>query len=70
MSLTRSAVSASKSGPSAHQSAMSVDWKGKTSGKQILQVSSYLLSLHGSKPANAKEPQGQKEAAGKPVAGL
>ncbi|GAA4356508.1 hypothetical protein GCM10023185_20340 [Hymenobacter saemangeumensis] len=40
-----------------------VAWKGKLSGKQILQVSSYILSLQGSKPANAKEPQGEKEAA-------
>jgi len=45
-----------------------VAWKGKLSGKQILQVSSYILSLQGSKPANAKEPQGEKEAPGKPVA--
>ncbi|RSK50018.1 cbb3-type cytochrome c oxidase N-terminal domain-containing protein [Hymenobacter rigui] len=47
-----------------------VAWKGKLSGKQILQVSSYILSLQGSKPAGAKEPQGQKEAASKPVAKL
>jgi cytochrome c oxidase cbb3-type subunit 3 len=51
-----------------------VAWKGKLSGKQILQVTSYALSLQGSKPTNAKEPQGEKEAAakpgGKPVAGL
>ena len=45
-----------------------VAWKGKLSGKQILQVSSYALSLQGTKPANAKEPQGEKEAAGKPLA--
>ncbi|TGE17380.1 cbb3-type cytochrome c oxidase N-terminal domain-containing protein [Hymenobacter elongatus] len=43
-----------------------VAWKGKLSGKQILQVTSYALSLQGSQPANAKEPQGEKEAAGKP----
>ena len=51
-----------------------VAWKGKLSGKQILQVTSYALSLHGSLPANAKPPQGEKEAAavvvGKPVAKL
>jgi cytochrome c oxidase cbb3-type subunit 3 len=45
-----------------------VAWKGKLSGKQLLQVTSYVLSLQGTKPANAKEPQGEKEAAGKPVA--
>ncbi|GAB2781310.1 cytochrome c oxidase cbb3-type subunit 3 [Hymenobacter luteus] len=47
-----------------------VAWKGKLSGKQILQVSSYILSLQGTKPAGAKEPQGEKEAAAKPVAKL
>ena len=47
-----------------------VAWKGKLSGKQILQVTSYALSLQGSKPANAKPPQGEKEAVGKPVARL
>jgi len=51
-----------------------VAWKGKLSGKQILQVTSYALSLQGTLPANAKPPQGEKEAAakpgGKPVAGL
>lgn len=47
-----------------------VAWKGKLSGKQILQVSSYVLSLQGSKPANAKPPQGEKEAPGKAVARL
>jgi cytochrome c oxidase cbb3-type subunit 3 len=45
-----------------------VAWKGKLSGKQMLQVSSYVLSVQGSKPANAKLPQGEKEAAGKPLA--
>ena len=47
-----------------------VAWKGKLSGKQILQVSSYVLSLKGTKPANAKPPQGEKEKLGKPVAKL
>jgi cytochrome c oxidase cbb3-type subunit 3 len=47
-----------------------VAWKGKLSGKQMLQVASYALSLQGSKPANAKAPQGEKEALGKPVAQL
>jgi cytochrome c oxidase cbb3-type subunit 3 len=47
-----------------------VAWKGKLSSKQLLQVSSYILSIQGSKPANAKAPQGEKEAAAKPVAKL
>lgn len=38
-----------------------VAWKGKLSGKQILQVASFVQSLQNSKPAGAKEPQGQKE---------
>lgn len=38
-----------------------VAWKGKLSGKQMLQVASYILSLHGSNPPNAKAPQGEKE---------
>lgn len=38
-----------------------VAWKGKLSGKQMLQMASYVLSLHGSNPANAKAPQGDKE---------
>ncbi|MEL5993809.1 cbb3-type cytochrome c oxidase N-terminal domain-containing protein [Hymenobacter segetis] len=47
-----------------------VAWKGKLSGKQILQVASYVLSLQGTKPANAKPPQGEKEAPAKAVAKL
>ena len=52
-----------------------VAWKGKLSGKQILQVTSYALSLQGTRPANAKPPQGEKEKPlgkplGKPLAGL
>ncbi|WP_310397755.1 cbb3-type cytochrome c oxidase N-terminal domain-containing protein [Hymenobacter sp.] len=45
-----------------------VAWKGKLSGKQILQVTSYALSLLGSQPANPKPPQGEKEAVAKPLA--
>ncbi|MBD2767918.1 c-type cytochrome [Hymenobacter sp. BT664] len=46
-----------------------VAWKSKLAGKQILQLASYIKSLQGTKPANAKEPQGEKEAAdSKPVA--
>ena len=45
-----------------------VAWKGKLSGKQLLQVSSYVLSVQGTKPANAKPAQGEKEAGAKRVA--
>ncbi|MFD2999521.1 c-type cytochrome [Pontibacter toksunensis] len=38
-----------------------VPWQGKLTKDQILEVSSYILSLQGSNPANAKEPQGEKE---------
>jgi len=37
-----------------------VAWQGKLSDDQILEVSSYILSLQGSNPANAKAPQGDK----------
>ncbi|WP_400191592.1 cbb3-type cytochrome c oxidase N-terminal domain-containing protein [Hymenobacter sp. B81] len=47
-----------------------VAWKGKLSSKQMLQVSSYILSIQGSNPAGAKAPQGEKEAPAKPVAKL
>ena len=45
-----------------------VAWKGKLSGKQMLQVSSYVLSVQGTKPAGAKPPQGEKEAGTKRLA--
>lgn len=38
-----------------------VPWQGKLSKDQILEVSSYILSLQGTNPANAKEPQGEKQ---------
>ncbi|WP_242920185.1 c-type cytochrome [Pontibacter liquoris] len=38
-----------------------VAWQGKLGKDQILEVSSYILSLQGSNPANAKEPQGEKK---------
>ena len=48
-----------------------VAWKGKLTSKQILQVTSYALSLHGTLPANAKPPQGEKEKPfAKPLAKL
>ena len=37
-----------------------VPWQGKLTKDQLLEVSSYILSLQGSNPANAKEPQGEK----------
>ena len=37
-----------------------VPWQGKLTKDQILEVSSYILSLTGSNPANAKAPQGEK----------
>ncbi|GEO05760.1 hypothetical protein AAE02nite_34240 [Adhaeribacter aerolatus] len=37
-----------------------VAWNGKLSKDQMLEVSSYILSLQGSNPAGAKEPQGEK----------
>ncbi len=38
-----------------------VPWQGKLTKDQILEVSSYILSLQGSKPANGKAPQGEKQ---------
>ncbi|MHC2992423.1 cytochrome c class i [Pontibacter sp. HJ8] len=38
-----------------------VPWQGKLTKDQILEVSSYILSLQGSNPANGKEAQGEKE---------
>jgi cytochrome c oxidase cbb3-type subunit III len=40
-----------------------VAWQGKLSDDQILEVSSFILSLQGTNPANAKAPQGEKAAA-------
>lgn len=39
-----------------------VTWKGVLSADEIKQVASYVLSIHGSKPAGAKAPQGTQEA--------
>lgn len=36
-------------------------WEKQLSPKQIADVTSYIKSLHGTNPANPKEPQGQKE---------
>ncbi|MEI9910902.1 MAG: cbb3-type cytochrome c oxidase N-terminal domain-containing protein [Bacteroidota bacterium] len=45
-------------------------WKDDLSAKQIAQVASYIKSLHGTKPAKVKEPQGElyKEEATTPAA--
>ena len=36
-----------------------ISWKDQLSPKQIQEVSSFILSLQGSNPPNAKEPQGE-----------
>jgi len=38
-----------------------VTWKGVLSSNQIKEVAAYVVSLHGSKPAKPKEPQGVLE---------
>jgi cytochrome c oxidase cbb3-type subunit 3 len=38
-----------------------VAWQGKLSDDQILEVASYILSIQGTNPANAKAPQGEKK---------
>jgi cytochrome c oxidase cbb3-type subunit III len=46
-------------------------WKDDLSAKQMAQVTSYVLSLKGTKPANPREPQGElykEEASSKPTA--
>lgn len=39
-----------------------ISWKKQLNPLQIQQVASYILTLQGTKPAGAKEPQGEKEA--------
>ena len=36
-----------------------ISWKAQLSPEQIQQVSSYIISMEGSNPPNAKEPQGE-----------
>ena len=36
-----------------------IPWKGKLNPKDIQDVSNYILTLAGTKPANPKEPQGE-----------
>lgn len=45
-----------------------ISWKKQLNPLQVQQVASYILSLQGTKPAGAKEPQGEKETVGAPVA--
>lgn len=45
-----------------------ISWKRQLNPLQIQQIASYVLSLQGSHPAGAKEPQGDKEAAANGVA--
>ena len=47
-----------------------IAWKGQLNPLQIQQVASYLMSLQGSNPAGAKEPQGEKETAKAPATGV
>lgn len=37
-----------------------ISWQTQLSPKQIQQVASYILTLHGSNPANGKAPEGEK----------
>jgi cytochrome c oxidase cbb3-type subunit 3 len=37
-----------------------ISWKAQLSPKKIQEVASFVLSIQGSKPANGKEPQGDK----------
>ena len=41
-----------------------ISWRGILSEEQILQVASYILSLEGTNPPNAKAPQGEQVVAG------
>lgn len=43
-----------------------VSWKAKFKPAEIRAVSSYILSIQGTNPANAKEPQGERVAAARP----
>jgi cytochrome c oxidase cbb3-type subunit 3 len=45
-----------------------MSWKKQLNPLQVQQVASYILSLQGTKPAGAKEPQGVKETATDQVA--
>ena len=37
-----------------------ISWRSILNDKQVVQVASYLMSLYGSNPPNAKKPQGEK----------
>ncbi|CCH53804.1 cb-type cytochrome c oxidase subunit III [Fibrisoma limi BUZ 3] len=45
-----------------------ISWKKQLNPLQIQQVTSYVLSLQGTNPLGAKEPQGEKQTTGTPVA--
>lgn len=47
-----------------------IAWKRQLNPLQIQQVASYVMSLQGSNPAGAKEPQGEKETSGAPPVGV
>lgn len=38
-----------------------MSWKKQLNPLQVQQLTSFILSLKGTKPAGAKEPQGEKE---------
>lgn len=44
-----------------------VAWQNSMNGGQIQQLASYILSLQGTNPPGAKEPQGEKAAAAAPA---
>lgn len=46
-----------------------IAWKRQLNPLQLQQLASYVMSLEGSNPAGAKEPQGEKETADVPAAG-
>jgi cytochrome c oxidase cbb3-type subunit 3 len=37
-----------------------ISWRATLKEQQILEVGSYILTLHGTNPANGKKPQGEK----------
>jgi cytochrome c oxidase cbb3-type subunit 3 len=46
-----------------------ISWKAQLSPLNIQEISSYILSLKGSNPPNAKAPQGEKYEGKKEIAG-
>jgi cytochrome c oxidase cbb3-type subunit III len=46
------------------------NWDKQLSPKQLSDVANYIKSIHGTNPANAKAPQGEKEDDGSKTAAL